>query len=185
MTNFNVGDIVKKRYGSKLATIVFIRSDLTRYGDDIQCRYHKSNQSFWVSARDIIPANPDEIDQTESTPMKTLYSFKKEDGSTGYGNHIGTNSSNQYLIEEKTTGQIHVLDKNQLEEVLPYTFSALINGKETHFIGTPGTLVKGDLLLYTGTGTAIPQIAVVTNVDTKEKTARAKFKGRKLVTEEI
>jgi len=67
--------------------------------------------------------------------------------------------------------------------VVPYTFSASINGKETHYIGTPDVLKKGDVLLHTGSTT--PQVAVVTGVDTKNKGARAKFKGAKIVTEAI
>lgn len=114
---------------------------------------------------------------------KTLYSFTKDDGTVAYGTHIGTNSSNQYLIEEKGTGTIHVFDKKNLEEVLPYTFSAKMGNSENHYVGTPGALKKGDILLYTGSST--PQIAVVTGVDTKNKSARSKFKGAKIVTEDI
>lgn len=113
---------------------------------------------------------------------KTLYSFTV-DGKVAYGTHIGTNSSNQYLIEEKGTGTIHVFDKKDLEEVLPYTFSAKMGSSENHYVGTPGALSKGDILLYTGSST--PQIAVVTGVDTKNKSARGKFKGAKLATEAI
>lgn len=117
------------------------------------------------------------------TETKTLYSFKKEDGTVSYGNHIGTNSNNQYLIEEKGTGTIHVFDVSDLEEVLPYTFSASINGKETHYVCQPGAVKKGDFLLYANGPAA--QVATVTAVDTKNKSARAKFKGKKLVLEDI
>jgi hypothetical protein len=58
-----------------------------------------------------------------------------------------------------------------------------MGGKETHYVGTPDALKKGDVLLYTGSST--PQVAVVTGVDTKNKSARSKFKGAKLVTESI
>lgn len=112
---------------------------------------------------------------------KTLYSFTV-DGKTAYGTHIGTNSSNQYLIEEKGTGTIHVFDKKDLEEVLPYTFSAKMGSSEFHYIGTPDTLKVDDILLCTSGST--PQIAVVTAVDTKNKSAK-KFKGAKIMTEAI
>jgi hypothetical protein len=39
------------------------------------------------------------------------------------------------------------------------------------------------VLLYTGSST--PNVAVVTGVDTKNKSARSKFKGAKIVTEAI
>lgn len=115
--------------------------------------------------------------------MKTLYSFSKVDGTVGYGTHIGTNSQNQYLIEEKGTGAILVFDKNKLEEVLPYTFSAKVGNSENHYQGTPGTLEVGDVLLHTDGGGL--QVAVVSALDTKNKNARGKFKGVKLVTQKI
>lgn len=136
-------------------------------------------QYYSCYERDIKPA-----EQTEqSSPMKTLYSFLKEDGTFGYGDHIGTNSQNQYLVEEKTTGAILVFDKDKLEEVLPYTFSAKIGNAEVHYQGKANTVKVGDILLFLGDGNT--QIAVVTGVDTKNKGARAKFNGAKIVTEAI
>ena len=173
---FNIGDIVTKQYGKKPAEITYAPS---YSGGQFTCRYLESKQTFY--ARDYeLKLYEEETEMTADT--KTLYSFTV-DGKTAYGTHIGTNSQNQYLIEEKGTGSIHVFDKKDLEEVVPYTFSASINGKETHYIGTPDVLKKGDVLLHTGSTT--PQVAVVTGVDTKNKGARAKFKGAKIVTEAI
>jgi len=173
---FNLGDIVTKQYGKKPAEVTYAPS---YSGGQFTCRYLESKQTFY--ARDYeLKLYEEETEMTADT--KTLYSFTV-DGKTAYGTHIGTNSQNQYLIEEKGTGSIHVFDKKDLEEVVPYTFSASINGKETHYIGTPDVLKKGDVLLHTGSTT--PQVAVVTGVDTKNKGARAKFKGAKIVTEAI
>jgi hypothetical protein len=173
---FNVGDIVTKQYGKKPAEVTYAPS---YSGGQFTCRYLESKQTFY--ARDYeLKIYDEETEMTSDT--KTLYSFTV-DGTVAYGTHIGTNSSNQYLIEEKGTGKIHVFDKKDLEEVVPYTFSATMGGKETHYVGTPGALKKNDVLLYTGSST--PQVAVVTGVDTKNKSARSKFKGAKLVTEAI
>jgi hypothetical protein len=175
MAQFNIGDIVTKEYGKKPAKITY------QYGNSqYTCKYLHSKQSFYAYGQDLklYEGETDEM----ATDTKTLYSFTV-DGKTAYGTHIGTNSQNQYLIEEKGTGQIHVFEKSALEEVVPYTFSASISGKDTHYVGTPGALQKGDVLLYTGSNT--PQVAVVTGVDTKNKSARAKFKGAKIVTEAL
>ena len=173
---FNVGDIVTKQYGKKPAEVTYAPS---YSGGQFTCRYLESKQTFY--ARDYeLKIYDEETEMTSDT--KTLYSFTV-DGVVAYGTHIGTNSSNQYLIEEKGTGKIHVFDKKDLEEVVPYTFSATMGGKETHYVGTPGALKKNDVLLYTGSST--PQVAVVTGVDTKNKSARSKFKGAKIVTEAI
>lgn len=174
MTQFNIGDIVVKRYGKKPAKIV-----RNAWGGRWTCKYlHPPCASFDCYEADLKLYD----EETEMNEKQTLYSFIV-DGETRYGIHIGTNSQNQYLIEEKTTGTIHVLAKADLEEVVPYTFSATMGGKETHYVGTPDALRKGDVLLYTGSNT--PQVAVVTGVDTKNKGARAKFKGAKIVTEAI
>jgi hypothetical protein len=173
MAQFNVGDIVIKIYGKNPGEV----TDAS--GGYYTCRYLHSRQTFYAYKRDL-KLYEEETEMTADT--KTLYSFTV-DGKTAYGTHIGTNSQNQYLIEEKGTGAIHVFDKKDLEEVVPYTFSASINGKETHYIGTPDVLKKGDVLLHTGSTT--PQVAVVTAIDTKNKSARSKFKGAKIVTEAI
>ena len=175
MTQFNVGDIVTKKHGKKPAEIV---SKGWYSSESWQCRYLHSKQSFTEYASDLKLYE----EETEMATEKTLYSFTV-DGKVAYGTHIGTNSQNQYLIEEKGTGAIHVFDKSALEEVVPYTFSAKMGSSENHYVGTPGALSKGDILLYTGSST--PQIAVVTGVDTKNKSARGKFKGAKLTTEAI
>ena len=175
MAQFNIGDIVTKKHGKKPAEIV---SKGWYASDSWTCRYLHSKQSFTEYASDLKLYT----EETEMADTKTLYSFTV-DGKVAYGTHIGTNSSNQYLIEEKGTGTIHVFDKKDLEEVLPYTFSAKMGNSENHYVGTPGAVNKGDILLYTGSST--PQIAVVTGVDTKNKSARSKFKGAKLATEAI
>jgi hypothetical protein len=177
---FKVGDIVTKQYGKKPAEVTYVYSDSGGYeGGNFSCRYLHSKQSFIAYGNDL-KIYEEETEMT--TDKQTLYSFTV-DGKTAYGTHIGTNSQNQYLIEEKGTGTIHVFDKSSLEEVVPYTFSATMGGKETHYVGKPDALKKGDVLLYTGSNT--PQVAVVTGVDTKNKSARAKFKGAKIVTEAI
>jgi hypothetical protein len=175
MTQFNVGDIVTKKYGRKPAKIVAKCWDQPGWWE---CRYLHSKQLFTEYASDL-KLYTEETEMTADT--KTLYSFTV-DNKVAYGTHIGTNSQNKYLIEEKTTGAIHILDKDQLEEVLPYTFSAKLSGSEQHYIGTPGTLKVNDILLCTAGNS--PTVAVVTALDTKNKSAR-KFKGAKIVTEAI
>ena len=179
MTQFNVGDVVVKQYGKKPAEITYSYIGYINYGGYYKCRYLHNNQTYNSYGKELKLYT----EETEmATETKTLYSFTV-DGKTAYGTHIGTNSQNQYLIEEKGTGTIHVFDKKDLEEVLPYTFSAKMGNSENHYVGTPGAVSKGDILLYTGAST--PQIAVVTGIDTKNKSARSKFKGAKLVTTEL
>lgn len=126
-----------------------------------------------------------EAKMANSTP--TLYSFV-EAGVTKYGHHIGTNSSNKFLIEEKGTGQIHVLDKTDLEEVLPFTFSVTYvdtvpASVPTEFIGEPDKFKKGELLIFKTRSKM--HFCTVKDVDTKSRSATATFKGYRVPVDVI
>jgi hypothetical protein len=172
--DFQVGDIVVSNYGKKPLKIT------DTYSTYCYAKYLHSNQSKQLYYGDI-----KHYEDETMTTANTLFQIKLEDGTVTYGTHVGTNSSNQFLIEEKGTGKIILANKSQLEEVLPYTFSVRMNGKNVHFQGEPDTVKKGDILLYTGEGADNAQIAYVTGIDTKNKAANKAFKGRKVVTEEI
>jgi len=173
--NFKVGDIAISKNGKYPFRVTYIG-----YGD-VNGVYLHSGGSCSISQYTAIPYEPEEEPIMET---KTLYSFTDDNGTTVFGTHIGTNSSNQYIIEIKGGGGIVIKDQKDLEEVLPYTFSVTIGGKEIHYIGEPGKLTKGDILLHTPSAGRY-EVVVVGAVDTKNKTARSKFKGRKLVTETI
>ena len=173
--NFNPGDIAISKYGKYPLTINYIGYSRT------SGKYLHNGNSCTVDTDNLIPYEPEEEPIMET---KTLYSFTDDNGTTVFGTHIGTNSSNQYIIEIKGGGGIVIKDQKDLEEVLPYTFSVNIGGKEIHYIGEPGKLTKGDILLHTPSAGQFT-VVVVGAVDTKNKTARSKFKGRKLVTESI
>jgi hypothetical protein len=177
MTNhtFKVGDLVILKGGRKPLKIT------DAYGTYCYARYVHNNQSKSLRYNEI---NLYEDEQAMSN-SNTLYQIKNDNGTVSYGTHVGTNSSNQFLIEEKGTGRIILANKAQLEEVLPYTFSVRMNSKLVHFQGEPEKVSKGDFLLYTGEGADNAEIAYVVAVDTKNKTATKTFKGRKLVTQEI
>ena len=175
MSKFNVGDVIISKNGKYPLEVTRIDN----WGEyDLRYLHNGKlhNVGQWTINSNYKLYNPSE---SESTMTNTLYTFKKSDGTDAFGTHIGTNSQNKFLIEEKVTGEIHVLDKKDLEEVLPYTFSAKMGNSETHYIGTPDALKVDDILLCTSGST--PQIAVVTAVDTKNKSAK-KFKGAKIMT---
>jgi hypothetical protein len=175
-TEFNVGDIAIKRYGSKPFRIVETYSSWKVVG-----RYLHNNNMVYASKSDIVHYDG-EVGQPAAN-VKTLYSFADEMGVTQFGVHVGTNSQNLYILEVKGRDDYVVKDPKELEEVLPYTFSVKVNNKETHFIGEPGKLSVGDwLIMEENSGYSIVQVQAV---DTKSKGARSKFKGRKIVTEAI
>jgi hypothetical protein len=174
---FEIGDIVISKTGKHPLKVT---SRPNYNGGCWELRYVHNNKLKYVDDWNI-KSHYSLYETAETMTTETLYSFDLN-GVTTFGTHIGTNSQNKYLIEEKTTGAIHILDKDQLEEVLPYTFSAKLSGSEQHYIGTPGALKVNDILLCTAGNS--PTVAVVTALDTKNKSAR-RFKGAKIVTEAI
>lgn len=181
MNTFNLNDVVTKKYGKKTASIVGLPTKPNGYGWSSQyvCRYIQTGTTFRAMANELKLASED-TSQSPLATMKTLYSFTKSDGTTGYGTYLATNSASQMILEEKGTGAVLTFDKDQLEEVLPYTFAVKVNGEETHYMGDANsTLKKGDVVMLTD------GIGVVSGVDTKNRSPREKFKGVKLVTEVI
>ena len=172
-TQFNVGDIVIKHNGSKPFKIIevyslrvvgrFLHNNSMVYADSSAIRYYDG-------AEGGLP------------PSKTLYSFNDE-GNTIFGTHVGINSQNLFILEVQGQDDFVVKDPKELEEVLPYTFSIKVNGRETHYVGEPGRVSEGDwLILDNGSGYVIAQVQ---KVDTKSKGAKAKFDGRRLMTERV
>ena len=113
-----------------------------------------------------------------------LFTWTDKEGYQCYGTYLATNTAGKYVIEEKQTGNIVTMSADDVEEVIPWTFSAKLDGlKEKHFIGND-TIKKGDVLLQIDSRSSNNKIWVVTDVNTKNKTA-TKFVGRRVVTEEI
>lgn len=175
---FSVGDVVIKPSGKKPFTLTYVPTSPTRW-DQYKGRYLDSNLS--VTARKVVLYDK----EVESEIPKTVYSFNDEYGTPILGTHVGTNSQGLLILEIEGKDDYVIKSPNELEEVLPYTFSVEIAGKEIHFIGTPDKVKKGDFLLQKSAPNGSFQIAQVKAVDTKNKGARSKFRRLKLVTEEV
>ena len=102
-----------------------------------------------------------------------------DDNGQHYGTYLATNTAGKYVIEEKQTGNIVTMSADDVEEVIPWTFSAKSGSTEKHFTGND-TIKKGDVLIQT----RARKFWIVSDVDTKNKTA-TKFIGRRVLTEEI
>lgn len=174
--NFKVGDIVISKKGTKPARVTY--SYANSYWVSVTY-LHNDRADSLVRENLVLYNEPTEMTQTQ----QNLYQFKTATGATVYGSYLATNQNGQWVMEEKGNGQLHTVNKNDAEEVLPYTFSVKMRGNTTHFVGTPDQVCVGDVLMYTGGD--YPEIAVVSAVNTKNKNARAKFTGRRLVTEAL
>lgn len=120
---------------------------------------------------------------------KTLYAIKVDKFSTFetviYAHYLATNSSGQWVMEEKGTGKIHTVDKKDVEEVLPYTIGVQFLsdggiGKTYSYTAEVGKFSVGDMYILDG------KIVIVTEVDTKSKAATKDFNPAvKILTEKV
>lgn len=177
---FKEGDIVIANYGKRPARVTSVYYYSGNRDGYVYAKYLHNGASIRFSTSGVKLH-----EEANMTDTKTLYSYTKEDGTTVYGTHVGTNSQNMYLIEVKGSNEIILVNKADLEEVIPYTISVRMNGKNSHYQAEPGKFKKNDVLLYTGAGVDKFEVAMVTAIDTKSKSAITTFKGLKLVTEEI
>jgi hypothetical protein len=145
-------------------------------GNYIHGKYVESGKPVWEYYNSFQPYENN--DQTIMS-KEQLFTWPDNHGQQ-YGTYLATNSSGQYVLEVKQTGQIVTMHPDYLEEVIPWTFSAKNASIEKHFTGPRDTIKKGDALLQYKTS----KFWIVTDVDTKNKTA-TKFVGRRFVTEEI
>lgn len=171
---FKVGDRIRKLSGEKVL-IVTSSGDYWTYA-----QYENSGHSV----RDYT-GNFTLVDASSASKVSLykLLTYKDAAGQDIFASYCGTDSSGNWLMERADGAGIVVVKKELCEEVLPYTFSARMSGRDHHFVIEEGKVKKGDVLLYTP-GINDMAIVVVKNLDTKNKQARP-WKGRRLVTEEL
>ena len=173
----SVGDLIVKLSGKKPIEVTGFSGFNSTY---VNGRYVDSGSTVCEKYHYFKP-----YENKKQTIMnkQQLFTWTDSEGQH-YGTYLATNSSGQYVIEEKQTGNIVTMSVDDVEEVIPWTFSAKLDGlKEKHFTG-PDTIKKGDVLLQIDSRSSNSKIWIVTDVNTKNKTA-TKFVGRRVVTEEI
>lgn len=172
---FKVGDKVRLANGKKPLTVVY------SYDKYVTARYDNNGQQ----SREHYTRYTYYEEDAPTMAKDAIYKLNLDPDRTIFANYRGTDSAGNWLMERiGDGGGILVVAKEKCEEVLPYTFSVRMNGREQHFVGEAGKLKKGDILLYTAGGVDNFAFAVVKNVDTKNKTARA-WEGVRVITEAI
>lgn len=171
---FKKGDKVRLKNGRTMLLVAGYS------GNYVCAQYVSSGRFIYEREQDLVLW--EEEKEKIMVDNVTLYEVKLDDGLVVLANHIGTNSANMWIMEERGNGKCHFVKSEQVSEVLPFTFSVRLNGKDTHFIGEPANVVKGDVLLYTGNGADDIKIVYVTAVNTKNKSAAKEFKGLRINT---
>lgn len=107
--------------------------------------------------------NPRKEKPMSSNP---LYKVKSEET---YGFVVGKDSRGRLLLEIKGNGNIRAFDKEEIEEVLPYTITVKYNGFTEHYLTEEGLYEKGDILLIQDDDDFV--LARVVEVNTRQKQA--------------
>lgn len=175
----NVGDIVRKKYGSKEIEVI------SEYGSTFYGRYlHTGASTGRIYTDSVISVNSEEVEEKGNKGMKgKLFKVVKTEV---YGIGLAVDSTGKYVLEMKDSSGIVAYDKKEVELVMPFTFSVQFNGVGTEYsyLGKEGSVKVGDLLLKTD-GTKGITIAKVTAVNTRSDKATKYFDGVKVVTEPL
>ena len=177
-TKYQVGDTLVAINGKRPFRVT------STWGNRVSGRYlHSENPAnFYTDQVKLY----EETDTDEGKKMsQSIYKVTLDNGDVTFGTKAGATAQGMVLIEEKGTGKILIVGDNQLEEQLPYTFAIRTQGNTQHYIGKPGVVEKGDIVIVMDQGVDKFVVGMVSAVDTKNKSATKTFKGRKVLTEDL
>lgn len=181
MPKFQVGDKVVSKRSGKIAEVV--RQFTYCYEPWYEVQFLESKVRSETKELNLIPYTEQPSSTTNTMQdSNALYSFTKTDGSTGYATYLATNSAGEWVVEERGTGTIHTLPKDNFEEVVEYTIKvrSFLSGDEYHFKGIKeGSVEVNDIIV-----TTYNLLYRVIKLNSKSKTAET-FKGIKLLTESL
>lgn len=170
---FRIGDKVIRANGKKILTVTYIS------GNYVTAKYDNTGQQ----SRDHFTTFKHNEEDSQAMAKDAIYKLDLDSEQTTFASYRGTDSSGNWLMERiGNGGGIIIIAKEKCEEVLPYTFSVRMGGREQHFQGEAGKTKKGDILLYTAGGVDNFVFAIVKNIDTKHKGARV-WEGVRVNTE--
>ena len=175
--HFRIGDIVRLKTGTAPIEV----TDATAYW--ITGIYLKSKTQVYLrNSRDFVMY--DKINTTQGKNTMTLYQFTV-DSDTKYGTYLATNSQGMFVMEEKGSGVIYTVNKDVVEEVMPYTIDVVfLNSTDTvyGYLAETNKYKVGDVyLLKTPLGHSL---VTVVKVDTKSKKATKDFNPISKITTE-
>lgn len=180
MTQLQCGDRVRLRSGKNPLVIEEV------YGYRVHARYEHSGQVINRNATDFVRVTDDNATGQGYGKMKGKL-FQTQDGRFGIG--LAINSAGKFVLEMKGTGDLEAFDQNDIEVVMPFTFSVKFStgNTEYQYLGKEGTVQVGDLLLsfdskHKNGGISIAQ---VTGVNTKSEKANKYFEGVKVLTQPL
>lgn len=123
-----------------------------------------------------------EVTNTKEEIMNKLYeisSTKLTGTDVIYGHKLAVDSSGNWVMEIKGTGEVRSFSKSQVTEVVPYSVSVTFNGSSTvyNYFAVKGDWGVGDMVILDSNTSSL---ATVKEVDTKSGKATKWLTGFKL-----
>lgn len=159
--NFEKGDIVRLKTGTAPIVVTAVG------GDAIKGRYHPGGEYPFTWRK----ADHFEKWQEPITMANQLFALKSDPSIMGFVR--GTNSSGSRILEIRPSGELKIVEKDDLEEVRPYTIGT---NDGQHYECKPGLVEINDVLVIHG------DLTVVTALDTKSRSAKPMPKARRVST---
>jgi len=118
---------------------------------------------------------PDQQKENTMTEKK-LYQINSLVSTVKYGHKLAVNSAGKWVMEIKGTGEVITCDKDDVEEVMPYTVSIQFQtGKQIYsYLAEKGSVELNAFYIFDAPlGRAIAQVV---KLDTKSPAASVEFK---------
>lgn len=191
-----VGDVVRLVGGTSKLRVTSIypyaSKDYNNKYDYIYCRYIGSNRKLHRRRFEFVLVRKDKDiaknlndDNGDDEMTNRLYEITRDQYAKTYGHKIGVNSNNQWIMEERGTGKIIVIDEHyKVEEVLPYTVTVNSQNSKKSVIVKPGSVVVGDMLILVDKDNKFV-VGFVSELDTKVRDPESFKIVRKFLAETI
>lgn len=166
ITHFMRGRPTKTAYPYARYWGLYFRYQFERkYGDNPNFRYKAPIKPGQLSMQltKSIPQKDSEMKPND----QILYQIK---GSETYGYLVGKRRDGKMLFEPKGAGEIRGVDKDDIEEVIPYTVYVKGEYSSGHVESEEGKFEIGDVVVIKCPD-GIPSLGMITKTDTKHKGA--------------
>lgn len=139
---------------------------------------------YWNTTKKENTMAEKKLYQINITESDIMYATKL--ASVKYGHKLAVNSAGKWVMEIKGTGKVITCDKDDVEEVMPYTVSVQFETGKTvyHYLAEKGSVELNAFYIFDSPmGRAIAQVI---KLDTKSPAATKEFKPlAKLLTANV
>lgn len=177
MSEIQVNDICHSMYGSKEFRVTSVNSRKV-YGEYL----HNGNSAVFDKLNVVLSTKRNTTNSNSPFAIDMRVRHTTFDGDVIEGSVIGIKKSGEEIVIEKDNGVILVYNKDDIEEIVPYTVTLLdiASNKRQDFIFTKDTVDIGEMVVYMGGDKVAPYVAQVMAINTKNKGAKKTFTGKKI-----